>query len=119
MIRLGGQTLSFVSVTEDVNTLDDYGKPLQVRTTVDVPGCHFRSLIPTYRGDSKVTEQGKLTIDQWKATCPPVDAVLNATANDEVVFNGQTFHIIVGPRLFYTLGGRLFKITVMCEKRGG
>lgn len=118
-MRFGGQTLTFVSITEDVSTLDEYGKPLEVRTGTDVSGCHFRSLIPTYRGDHKVTDKGELTINQWRATCPPVAAVLNAKPTDEVIFNGETFHIIVGPRLFYTLGNRLFKVTVMCENRGG
>ena len=118
-MRFGGQVATFVSRSENVNNLDDYGHPEIVETPTDVPGCLFRSLIPAYRGDKKVTEYGELTIDQWRLTAPPVAAVLNAKATDKVIVNGRTYHIVVGPRLFYNLRGDVFKVTVMCEDRNG
>jgi hypothetical protein len=118
-MRLGSQTATFVSKSENVNVLDDYGHPAIVETSTDVPGCLFRSMIPAYRGDKKVTELGELTIDQWRLTAPPDPAVLAAKANDEIIVNGRRFHIVVGPRLFYNLRGDVFKVTVMCEDRNG
>lgn len=118
-MRFGSQIATFVSKSEDVNTLDDYGHPEIVETLTDVPGCLFRSIIPAYRGDKKVTELGELTIDQWRLTAPPAPAVLAAKANDEIIVNGRRFHIVVGPRLFYNLRGQVFKVTVMCEDRNG
>lgn len=118
-MRLGGQTVSIVSKSENTSILDDYGHPAIVSTSTDVPGCLFRSIIPAYRGDKKVTELGNLTIDQWRLTAPPHPAILAAKANDEVVVSGRTFHIVVGPRLFYNLRGDVFKVTVMCEDRNG
>lgn len=118
-MRFGSQTVTFVSRSENVSILDDYGHPQIIETQAEVSGCLFRSLIPAYRGDKKVNELGELTIDQWRLTAPPHPAVLAAKATDKVIVNGRTFHIVVGPRLFYTLGGRVFKVTVMCEDRDG
>jgi len=118
-MRLGSQTVTVVSRSENVSVLDEYGHPEIIETQFDVSGCLFRSLIPAYRGDKKVTELGELTIDQWRLTAPPDPAVLAAKANDEIIVNGRRFHIVVGPRLFYNLRGQVFKVTVMCEDRNG
>ena len=80
----GTTTIMFVSVTEDPTVLDRYWKPAKVRVSTDVPGCRFRPLPAT----ETVDETGDVVVDPWKATCPPVPAVLAAKANDEVVVGG-------------------------------
>lgn len=117
MRRFGGQTVTFVSVNSDVTDLDRYLKPKPDRTQrTDVPGCLFRSVIPTYR-DEKLETPTDLVIDEWRCTAPPAPAVLNAKAKDEVIFNGITYQIQVGPRIFFDLGGRPFKVTLICQER--
>lgn len=108
--------MTFVSVCEDVTQLDRYKKPLRVKTETDVRGCLFRSVIPTYR-DEKVVGPSDLVIDEWRCTAPPAPAVLNAKAKDEVIVNGVTYQIQVGPRVFYDLRGRPFKVTLICQER--
>jgi hypothetical protein len=117
-MRFGGQTVTFVSVTEDVTQLDRYKKPRRVLTNTDVPGCLFRAMDPTFR-DEKVDKLGNLVISQWKCTAPPVPAVLNCKPNDQVIVNGVTYEIQVGARVYYTLQGTPFKCTVICQTRSG
>jgi hypothetical protein len=58
-----------------------------VRVSTDVPGCRFRPLPAT----ETVDETGDVVVDPWKATCPPVPAVLAAKANDEVVADVRVY----------------------------
>lgn len=117
-MRFGGQTVTFVSISKDVTELDPFGKPRTVRTETVVKGCLFRAMDPTYR-DEKVTEMGNTTVNQWKCTAPPLPAVMNAKADDEVIVDGVTYQIQVGARPYYLLNGRAFKCTVMCQTRSG
>lgn len=114
-MRFGNQTLTFVSVTEDPNTLDDYGHPAQVRTETDVPGCRWRPLPATETIDA----MGDKVTDPWKATCPPVAAVLNADAKSEIVVDGVTYNVVGGPRVFRKLYGAPVKVTVVAQRITG
>jgi hypothetical protein len=86
-----------------------------VRVSTDVPGCRFRPLPAT----ETVDETGDVVVDPWKATCPPVPAVLAAKANDEVVADGVRYQIVGMPRAFAGTNAAPFKVTVVCERRGG
>ena len=96
MRTFGGQTVTFVTVEEDLDTRDRYNKPAPVRTETDVPGCRFRPL---------------------PATATLTDGtVLAAKPNDELVVDGVTYQIVGGPRTFVDIGGQPFKTTVICER---
>lgn len=115
MNTFGGSTLTFVSVTEDLDTRDRYNQPAKVRTGVDVPGCRFRPL-PATETRADATEVVK---DQWKATCPPHPAVIAAKSRDEVVVDGVTLQIVGLPRVFPDKWGTPAKVTVICERVTG
>ncbi|MCF6387308.1 hypothetical protein L2K20_10015 [Mycobacterium sp. MBM] len=107
--------MTFVSITEDLNDRDRLNKPALLRTETDVPGCRFRPL-PA----SETAKDGAQVVrDQWKATCPPLPAVLAAKARDEVKVDGVTLQIVGGPRVFDDLAGRPYKVTVICERVAG
>ncbi|SCX15327.1 hypothetical protein SAMN02799620_02037 [Mycolicibacterium fluoranthenivorans] len=110
-VKFGRTTITFVSVTQDLTALDRYKKPAKLRTGTDVPGCRFRPLPAT----ETVDETGDKVADPWKATCPPVPAVLAAKANDEVVVDGVTYQIDGLPRVFNNATGP-FKVTVTCRR---
>lgn len=110
-MSFGGQTVTFVTVSEDLNNRDRYRNPIRVRTEVAVPGCRFRPLTAKER-----QELGDIVRDPWKCTAPPVAAVLNADAIDEVKVDGITYQIIGGVRTFPDMGGNNFKVTVICER---
>ena len=115
MRPLGGTTLTFVTVTEDLNNRDRHNQPAKVRTSTAVPGCRFRPL-PATETRADATEVVK---DQWKATCPPHPAVIAAKSNDEVVVDGVTLQIVGLPRVFPDKWGTPAKATVICERPSG
>lgn len=112
MPRLGGQTITFISVTEDLDNRDRYNKPAEVRTEVDVHGCRFRPL----KTDEKTTEIGTIASELWKATCPPVAAVLSAKPSDEIKVDGVAYQIVGAVRPYEDLRGRVIKVTVLAQK---
>lgn len=115
MRTFGRQTLTFVTVTENLAVRDTYNKPAEVRTETLVPGCRFRPLPAT-----ETTKDGTQVVrDQWKATCPPVPAVVAAKSRDEITVNGVAYQIVGGPRVFVDLAGTPFKVTVVCERQDG
>ncbi|MGJ6126188.1 hypothetical protein QN239_26785 [Mycolicibacterium sp. Y3] len=111
MRPFGRQTLTFVTVTEDLTNPDRYNNPAEVRTSIDVRGCHFRPLTTAEKIDL-----GDVVSDTWRATVPPVAAVLAAKADDEVVAGGITYEIVGSPEPFTNLVGELFKVTVVCKR---
>lgn len=115
MRTFGKQTLTFVSVTEDLSTLDGYGHPAEVHTETDVPGCRWRPLPAT----EKIDQSGDVVTDAWRATVPPVAAAMNAKAQDEITADGVTYQIVGGPRVFTDLAGQPFKVTVVAQKITG
>ncbi|MFN6550662.1 hypothetical protein ACP6C7_18835 [Mycolicibacterium septicum] len=111
-MTFGGQTITFVSVTEDLGTRDRYGNPALIRAEVPVPGCRFRPLTAKEK-----IEGGFNTVqDPWKATCPPAPAVVGAASNGEVKVDGATYQIVGGVRVFDDLGGDPYKVTVIAER---
>lgn len=115
MRPFGRQTLTFVTVTEDLNNRDRLNKPAEIRTETDVPGCRFRPLpaSETARDGAQVVK------DAWRATCPPVAAVVGAKSRDEIKVDGVTLQIVGGPRVFVDGAGRPFKVSVICERVAG
>ncbi len=111
-MNFGGQTVTIVTVTEDPTQRDRYNKPLKVRTEHPVKGCRFRPL-----DFSEQIELGDLTLQKYRLTAPPVAAIVNADAIDEVKVDGITYQIIGGMRVFPDMNGTLFKVTVLCERR--
>lgn len=114
MRQFGRQTIAIVSVTEDLGR-DHYGNPTAIRTETSVSGCHFRPLPAT----ETVKDSGQVVRDHWKATCPPVAAVVGATSRDEIKVDGVTYQIVGGPRVFADIAGKPFKVTVICERQDG
>lgn len=113
MRPFGGQTLTFVTVTENLNDRDRYNNPAEIRTETAVPGCRFRPL-PA----SEIRTDGTEVVgDQWKATCPP--AVVGAKPRDQVTVNGAAYQIVGGPRTFADRTGAPFKVTLVCERLAG
>lgn len=115
MRTLGAATLTFVTVTEDLDNRDRYNQPAKVRTETDVPGCRFRPL-PATETRAEGTE---VVVDQWRATCPPHPAVIAAKSNGEIVVDGVTYQIAGLPRVFSDKWGTPYKVTVVCERLRG
>ena len=111
----GRQTLTFVTLTPDYTNLDRLGKPAQITTSVDVPGCRFRPL----RSTEAINDTGDKVTNIWKATCPPVPAVLNATTTGQIIADGVTYQIDGDVDLTVDLAGRPFKATVMGKRITG
>lgn len=115
MRAFGGDVLTFVTVTEDLDNRDRLNKPAEIRTETSVPGCRFRPLSAT----EAAKDGAQVVRDQWKATCPPLPAVLAAKSRGEIKVDGVTLQIVGGPRVFDDLAGRPFKVTVICERLDG
>ena len=109
MIELGGQTLTFVEITE--GPPDRNGEPTEIRVDTPVPGCLFRPL----RFDEKAGVTTELATEIWKATCPPVAAVLAAVANGEVKHEGTTYQIYGGVQPMRGLDGQVDHVVVMAR----
>lgn len=116
MRTFGNTTLTFVSVSEDLDNRDRHGNPATLRAETAVPGCRFRPLPATETRGGDGTEAVR---DQWKATCPPHPAVVGAKSKDEVMVDGVTLQIVGGPRVFDDMAGAPFKVTVVCERLAG
>jgi hypothetical protein len=109
-VSFGNDTVYFVTVTEDTNNRDRYGKPEKIRTETAVTGCHFRPLTAKEK-----IELGDIVTDPYKCTAPPVSTAMNANAKDELKFDGVTYQVVGGARPFRDLSGP-FKVTLICER---
>jgi hypothetical protein len=114
-LPLGNQTVIVVTVAEDPDSRDRYNSPNLVRTEQPVQRCRFRPL----SADETIDETGDRTRELWRLTAPPVPAVINAKANDELKVGGVTYQIVGGVRVYGDLHGRPFKCTVICERQSG
>lgn len=114
-MKFGNTVLTLVSVTEDLNDLDEYGHPAEVTTETAVPGCRWRPL-PV---KEDIDAMGDRVTDAWRATCPPVAAVINAKARDKIKVDGVTYQITGGPRVFRKLNGAPIKVTVVAQRISG
>lgn len=113
MTSFGGQTVTFVKVTEDPTSRNRYNEPATITTSTDVPGCLFRSM--TYKEIGGRWDPTDEITQRWRLTAPPVPAVLNASGTDEVIVDGVTYQIEGGVEVFYDFSGSPFKCTIICE----
>lgn len=114
MSTFGGQTVTFVSVTENPAVRDRYNKPEKVRTEVDVTGCRFRPL-----SGEEAQALGDISEAVWKGTIPPVGVALAARVGDEVIENGVTYQIDQPPKPYRDMSGAMFKCTIFCKRVTG
>jgi hypothetical protein len=113
-IKFGNQTAIVVSITEDTSgTTDRYGHPDEIRTETPVPGVRCRPLPATEKQDT-----GDVVTDPWKLTAPPVPAIVNAKAGDEIRVDGNTFQLTGLPRVFNDRRGP-HKVTVTLSRNLG
>jgi hypothetical protein len=118
-MRLGSQTVYFVTVTEDLNNRDILGNPETVRVKVPVRGCRFRPMTAKEEIDAPAINVGDIVTDPWRCTAPPTATVMAAKSNDEVEVDGITYQIVGGPRVFPGPRGRPFKVTIICQRMDG
>lgn len=115
-MRFGGQQITIVRITEDLNDRDENNDPKIIRTETVVKGVRFRPMTA-----KETFELGLNTIrDPWKCTAPPVPAILNAESIDEILYEGEAYQITGGVRPFTALNHtRPFKVTILCERSDG
>lgn len=120
-MRMGGQTIVFVTVTEDLTQRDRYNQPLRVESETPVRGCRFRPLTAEEKTNLSTSNElrGDVDIitDPWRATTPPSPTVMNAGVGDVVKVDGVTYQIIGLPRTFPGPNGRPFKVTVLVDRQ--
>lgn len=114
-MNMGGQTLIFVTVTENLAVRDEFNKPALVRTEVSVPGCRFRPL----KASEKIDLGLNTFKDPWKCTAPPVAAVMAMTSIDEVECDGVTYQVVGEDRTYPNMDGRPYKSTLYVERQEG
>lgn len=114
-MNMGGQLVIFVTVTENLAVRDEFNKPALVRTEVSVPGCRFRPL----KASEKIDLGLNTLKDPWKCTAPPVAAVMAMTSIDEVKWDGITYQVVGGARVFPGPGGAPFKVTIIAQREDG
>ncbi|AEJ93972.1 head-to-tail stopper [Mycobacterium phage Thibault] len=112
-MNFGGQTVTFVTITEDLNDRDKYNNPRQVRTETPVPGCRFRPL----SAKEKVEFGYNTVTDPWKCTAPAIPAVMDALSTGILQYGGVDYQITGGARTFASFAGQPFKVTIICERR--
>jgi hypothetical protein len=111
-MTLGGQTVTFISVTGS-GTYDSLGVEATTRTEVDVMGCHHRPL----RAEETPEWLTNIATQIWKTTAPPEAAALAADANGELEVDGIAYHVIAGAQPFTDLSGRVRKVTILSRKQ--
>lgn len=120
-MRLGGQTVMLVTVTDNPAVRDRYNKPEQVETETPIRGCRFRPLTAEEKTNLGTSNElrGDVDVitDPWRCTAPPHPALLNAGVGDVVKCNGETYQIIGLPRTFPDYRGRNFKVTVLVDRQ--
>lgn len=89
----GSQTLVF-TVETGTGEYTDYGEEIVTESTLSVSGCHHRPLSAAEAAEA----YGNVARQVWRATCPPVAAVLAAKSTGRFTEGGKTFHIIGGPQ---------------------
>jgi hypothetical protein len=72
-VRLGGDTVSVVSVTANPAVRSRYNRPEPVEALTTVRGCRFRPLSAKERTDLDMvrksnTDMGERVLDPWKLT---------------------------------------------------
>lgn len=119
--EFGGQELTFV--TPSSSGQPGYlGLTGQAEAEISVSGCRFRPVSASEEnasseGGSAIRSTAGVATGMWKATCPPVDAVLEAKPNGMVKV-GEAVYTIEGPVMpRVDMYGQLHHVTVMCRKQ--
>lgn len=109
-MRFGGQTVTFVALT-DTGTPGPLGTYPQAETLTPVEGCRHRPL------SAKETAEYDIDVSTvvWKTTAPPDGAVLSAAADDVIRVDGVTYQIIAGPQHHVDMDGSPFKVTILSQ----
>lgn len=115
MRTFGGQTVAFISVTEDLTTRDRHNNPGERESASPVGGCRFRPL----KASEKINIGTDVVKDPWKCTAPPVPTVVNAQSGDMVEVAGVRYQIVGLPRTFPGMDGLPYKTTIICEAQYG
>ena len=113
-MTLGGQSVTFVAVTEtgDAGYL---GLKSKARGETVVAGCQFWPTASAETPDG----QTDVATGMWRCIAPAVAAVLAATPGDELKYDGVTYQI-VGPIMpKRDMAGELSHVTVMCKRQVG
>lgn len=92
-------------------TRDRLNQPVKVPNDTTVEGCLMRP----YRPSEAVTLTDIAT-EIWYCTAPPVAAALNATAADELDYDGQTFQI-TGVEPFCDFSGAADHVKITCQRQ--
>ena len=114
MTFFGGQTAIVVAKAFNNTTRDRYNRPLEVLAEFEVPGCRFRPM--DYQ---ELIDLGDVTTQKWRLTAPPVAAILDASAIDEIKVDGVSYQVVGGIKPFPDMNGSLYKVTIICERRDG
>lgn len=110
-MSFGGQTVTFVTVTE-TGQPGFLGVKEKQRSEVSVAGCHFRPF-----KTAEVVTETDIATEVWKCTAPPEAAVLAAKSTGEVKHNGLTFQIDGQIQPKYDLSGQIEHVTIFCKRQ--
>jgi hypothetical protein len=110
-MRFGNQSITVVSVAENLAVRDVYNHPAEDRTETIVPGCRVRPLPAR-----EAIELGDKVNDPWRITAPPTEIIVGLKSGDEIKVDGVTFQVLGLPRVFPDLYGRLHKTTILVER---
>ena len=114
-MKLGNDTVTVVTITEDTDDRDRYNAPALVRTETAVRGCHVRPM-----PSREVTSDGATTASEgFKVSAPPVPAVVAVEPGDEILFRGEVFAVVGGVRPHTDFANRASHITIFIERQLG
>lgn len=108
-MKLGNDTVTVVTIGEDLDDRDPFGTPAETRVETTVTGCHFR---PLPAGREVTTDGGERVVDPHKLTAPPVDVLVTAKTTDRIRVNGVEYVVVGLPRLHTDMRGRPHHVTV-------
>lgn len=113
-MTLGGQTVTFVTITESGEP-GYLGLKTKTRTETPVTGCRFRPLSVEETPDYLTN----VSTGIWKCTAPPAEAALNALSGGELKVAGATYQI-TGPVMAKPdMDGSVHHVTVLCKRQTG
>lgn len=113
-MMLGGQTVTFVTVTESGEP-GYLGIKQETPTEVVVEGCRFRPL----NADETPAGQTDVASGYWKCTAPPEAAAVAALSTGELKVDGVTYEIDGPVMPKRTRSGVLHHVTILCKKQDG
>lgn len=111
-MTLGQQTVTLISITEDLDgPRDANGHPPEVRTETAVGGVRFRMV-----STSETTDPGNRVRETWKLTAPPHPALSSATSRDEIRYDGVAYQIVGTPKALRDMDGIIHHWNITAER---